>query len=265
MSDSFVTPWTSLPGSSIHEISLARISKCVTISFSRGCSWLNPRFQYCRQISHDWAMGETQIYLYPSMKPMPPFLHFSSVQSLSRIWLFETPWTAAPTLRVYPSSCPLSWWCPPTISVPVLTISSCLQYFPASGSFQMSQFSSGGQNIRVSASASVFPMNIQDWFPLWWTGWISLLSRNSQDLLQHYSLKASIFQPSASLIVQLSHLYMTTGKTIALTRWSFAGKVMSLLFNMLSRFVRAFLPGSKPLLISWLQSPSAMILEPPKI
>ena len=83
--------------------------------------------------------------------------------------------------------------------------------------------------------------------------------------LQHHSSKASILQHSAFFIVQLSYPYMTTGKTIALTRWTFIGKVISLLFNMLSRSVIAFLPRSKCLLISWLQSPSAMILEPPKI
>ena len=84
-------------------------------------------------------------------------------------------------------------------------------------------------------------------------------------LLQHHSLKASILQRSALFIVQLSHPYMTTGKTIALTRWRFVGKVLSLLLNMLSRLVVTFLPRSKRLLISWLQSPSAVILEPPKI
>ena len=86
-----------------------------------------------------------------------------------------------------------------------------------------------------------------------------------KSLLQHHSLKASIVWSSAFFIVQLSHPYMTTGKTIAWTRWAFVGKVMSLLFNMLSRFVTAFLPRSKCLLISWLQSPSAVILEPNKI
>ena len=85
-----------------------------------------------------------------------------------------------------------------------------------------------------------------------------------ESLLQHHSSKASILQLSAFLMVQLSHLYMTTGKTIALTRRTFVGKVMSLLFNMLSRLVITFLPRSKRLLISWLQSPSAVILEPPK-
>ena len=86
-----------------------------------------------------------------------------------------------------------------------------------------------------------------------------------KSLLQHHSSKASILQRSAFFMVQLSHPYMTTGKTTALTRWTFVSKVMSLLFNMLSRLVIAFLPRSKRLLISWLQSPSAVILEPPKI
>ena len=86
-----------------------------------------------------------------------------------------------------------------------------------------------------------------------------------KSLLQHHSSKASILQCSAFFVVQLSHLYMTTGKTIALTRWTFVGKVTSLVFNTLSRFVIAFLPRGKHLLTSWLQSPSAVILEPPKI
>ena len=86
-----------------------------------------------------------------------------------------------------------------------------------------------------------------------------------KSLLQHHSSKASILRRSAFFTVQLSHPYMTTGKTIALTTWAFVGKVMSLLFNMLSRLVITFLPRNKHLFISWLQSPSAMILEPPKI
>ena len=86
-----------------------------------------------------------------------------------------------------------------------------------------------------------------------------------KSLLQHHSSKASILRRSAFFIVQLSHPYMTTGKTIAFTRWTLVGKVMCLLFNMLSRLVIAFLPRSKRLLTSWLQSPSAAILEPPKI
>ena len=97
--------------------------------------------------------------------------------------------------------------------------------------------------------------------------WLDLLAVQGtlKSLLQHHSSKASILQCSAFLTVQLSHPYMTTGKTIAVTRWTFVGKVMSLLFSMLSRLVITFLPRSKRLLISWLQSPSAVILEPQKI
>ena len=97
--------------------------------------------------------------------------------------------------------------------------------------------------------------------------WLDLLAVQGtlKSLLQHHSSKASILRRSAFFMVQLSHPYMNTGKTITLTRWIFVGKVMSLLFNMLSRLVIAFLPRNKHLLISWLQSPPAVILEPPKI
>ena len=142
----------------------------------------------------------------------------------------------SPTLRVDLNSCPLSQWCHPTFSSSVIPFSSCLQSFPASGSFQMSQFfASGGHSIGVSASASVLQMNIQDWFPLGWTGWISLQSKGLSRVFSNTTgSKASVLQHSAFFIVQLSHPYMTTGKTIALTRWTFVGKVMSVLFNMLS-------------------------------
>ena len=119
---------------------------------------------------------------------------------------------------------------------------------------------SGGQNIRASASASVIPMNIQGWFPLGFTDLISLLSKG----LQHHSLKASLLWHPTFFMDQFSYPYMTTGKTIASTMWTFVGKVMSLHFNMLSRSVIAFLPRSKHLM-SWLQSPSAVIWEPKKI
>ena len=110
------------------------------------------------------------------------------------------------TSRACSNSCPLSWWCHPTISSSVVPFSSCLQSCPTSGSFPMSQFfTSGGQSIGVSASASVLPMNIQDWFPLGLTGWISLQSKGLKSLLQHHSSKASILQHSAFFIVQLSH------------------------------------------------------------
>ena len=124
-------------------------------------------------------------------------------------------------------------------------------------------FASGGQSIRVSASSSVLPMDIQDWSPLGWTVWISLQSKGLSSL-QYHSLKASVLHCSAFFIVQLTSIH-DYGKTIALTRWTFVGKVMFLLFNMLSRFVTTFLPRSKRLLISWLQSPSVVILKPPKI
>ena len=176
----------------------------------------------------------------------------------------------SPSPRVHSNSRPLSRWCHPTISSSVVPLSSCPQSFPASGSFQMSQlFAWGGQRIGVSASTSVLPMNTQDWSPLGWIVWISLqskgLSLQSKQLLRHHSSKASILQHSAFFIVQLSHPYMTTGKTIALTRRTLVGKVMSLLLNILSRLLVTFLSRSKRLLISWLQSPSAVILEPPKI
>ena len=142
---------------------------------------------------------------------------------------------------------------------------SCLQSFPASGSFPMSQvFTSGGQNIEASASASVLLINIQGWFPLGLTGLISLQSKGLSRVLQYHSSKASILWLSDFFIVQLSHPYVTTGKTVALTRRTFVGKVMSLLFNMLSRVVIAFLPNSNHLLILWLQSQPAVILSPRK-
>ena len=112
-------------------------------------------------------------------------LQFSSVQSLSRVWLFATPWMQharspcpSPPPRAHSNSCPLSQWCHPTIPSSIVPFSSCLQSFPASGSFQTSQFfTSIGQSIGVAASASVLPMNTQDWSPLGWTGWISLQSQ----------------------------------------------------------------------------------------
>ena len=128
-------------------------------------------------------------------------------------------------------------------------------------------FTSDGQSTRASASASISPMNIQRmniqeyFFRIDWFGLLEV-QVSLKSLLQHHSSKASILQCSAFFIVQLSHAYMTTGKIIAWTRWTFVGKVMSLLFNMLSRLIITFLPRSKRLLISWLQSPSAMILEP---
>ena len=132
----------------------------------------------------------------------------------------------------------------------------------------MSQFfTSGGQSIGASASASVLPMTDYSGLISFRMDWLDLLAvqRTLEGLLQHHSSKVSNLWCSAFFILQLSHSYMTTGKTIALTRQNSVGKVMSLPFNMLCRLFIAFLPRSKFLLISWLQSPSAVILEPKKI
>ena len=120
---------------------------------------------------------------------------------------------SSPTPRACSNSYPLSRWCHPTISSSVVPFSSCLQSFPASGSFPVGPlFVSGGQSIGVSASASVLPMNIQDWFPLELNGWIFLQPKGLSSLFQHHSLKASGFWCSAFFIVQLSHPNITTGK-----------------------------------------------------
>ena len=172
----------------------------------------------------------------------------------------------SPSPRACSNSCPLTQRCQPTILSSIIPFSSCLQSFPASGSFLISRLlASSGQTVGASASGSDLLVNIQDWFPLGLTGLMSLQSKGLKSLLQHHSSKAPIVRHSAFFLVQLSHPYMTTGKTTALTRRAFVGKVMSLLFKMLSRFIIAILPRNKCLLTSWLQSPSAVILEPRKI
>jgi len=131
------------------------------------------------------------------------------------------------TARVYLDPCPLSRWCHPTISSSVASFSSCAQSFPTSGSFQMSQlFTPGGKSIGVLASTSVLPINTQDWS--FRTDCLDLLTVQGtlKSLLQHHSSKASILQHSAFFIVQLSHPYITTGKTIALTRWTVVDKII---------------------------------------
>ena len=114
----------------------------------------------------------------------------------------------SPTLGTCSNSCPLSWWCHPTISSSAIPFSSCLQSFSASGSFPVSQFFiSDGQSIGVLASTSVLPMNVQDWFPLGWTGWISLQSKGFSRVLQHHSSKVSILLHSAFFTVQLTPIH----------------------------------------------------------
>ena len=162
----------------------------------------------------------------------------------------STPGFPSLSPRICSNSCPLSQWCHSTILSSVTIISSCPKFFPISGSFPVSHFFiSGGQSVGASASASVLPMNNQGWFPLGWTGLISLQSKwlsrifSSTTVQKHQLLGCSAFST-----VQFSHPYMTTGKSIALTIRTSVSKVMSLLFNMLSRLVIAFLPRSKRLL-----------------
>ena len=175
----------------------------------------------------------------------------SSVQLLSRVRLFATPWIAAsrppcptPTTGVHPNPCPSSLWCHPTISSSVVPFSSCPQSFPASGSFQMSQlYASDGQSTGVSASTSVLPMNTQDCSPLGWAGWMSFQSKGLSRVFSNTTVQKHQFFSAWLFPQSNSHPYMTTGKTIALTRWTFVGKAMSLLFNIFSTLVTAFLPS----------------------
>ena len=175
------------------------------------------------------------------------------------------PWQL-PSPRACSNSCPLSQWCHPTISSSVVPSSSCCQFFPALGSFLMSclcirwpKYWSFSFNISPSSEYSRLISFRIDWLDL------LAVHGTLKSLLQHNSSKASVLWGTVFFMVQLHIDNMTTGKTIALTKQIFVGKVMSLLFNKLSRLVMAFFLRSKPLLISWLQSPSAVILEPPKI
>ena len=133
----------------------------------------------------------------------------------------------SPTPRAYSDSCPSCQQCHPPISFSAVSFSSHLQFFRASESFPTSRlFASGGQIIGVSASTSVLPMNIQDWFPLGLTGWMSLQSKGLSRVFSNTTVQKHQFFSAVFFIVQLSHLYMTTGKTIALTRWTFVYKVI---------------------------------------
>ena len=161
---------------------------------------------------------------------------------------------------------PIELVMPPSNLIPCCPLLLLLSVLTALGSFPMSQFfASGGHRIGTSFSASVLPINIQDWFPLGLTGWISLWTKGLKSILQHQGSKPSILQCSAFFKVQLSHSYMNTGKTIALIRRTFIYKVVPLIVNILSTLVIVFLPKSKHILISWLQSPNTVILEPKKM
>ena len=162
---------------------------------------------------------------------------------------YARPPCPSPTPRVYPNPCPLCRWCCPTISSSVVPFSAFPQSFPPSGSFQMRQHCIRCQSIGVSVSTSVLPMNTQDWAPLGWTGWISLQSKGlsrvfSNTTVQKHQFFGVLHSPT------LTSIHNHWKKTIALTRRTSVDNVMSLLFNMLSRWVITFLPRSKHLLIS---------------
>ena len=201
-------------------------------------------------------------------------LHFSSVQSLSCVRPFATPWTATHqvSLSITNSQSSLKLMCIELVMSPshLILCRPLLLLPPIPPSMRV--FSSESTlHMRWpkywSFSFSIISSKEIPWLISFRMDWLDLLAVQGtlKSLLQHHSSKASVLQYSPFFTVQLSHPYVTTGKTIALTRRTFVGKVMSLLFNMLSRLVITFLPRSRSLLISWLQSPSAVILEPPKI
>ena len=199
---------------------------------------------------------------------------FRTVQSLSHVRLSETPWTAAhqDSLSITNSQSP-----PKSMSIESVMPSNhlilCRPLLLMPSIFPSIRLFSSQSVLHIrwpkywNFSFNISPTNEYPGLISFRMDWLDLLvvQGTLKSLLQHHNSKASIFLHSAFFIVQFSHPYMTTGKTIAFTRWTFVDKVMSLLFNMLSRLVVTFLPRSKHLLISWLQSPSAVILEPRKI
>ena len=201
-------------------------------------------------------------------------IQFSSVQSLSHLWLFATPWIAAyhASLSITNSRSPLKLMsiesvmpsshlilCRPLLLLPPIPPSIRVFYNESALCMRWLKY--------WSFSFSISPFNEHPGLISFRMDWLELLAVHGtpMSLLQRHSSKVSILQHSAFFTVQLLHPYMTTGKTIPFTRRTFVGKVMSLLLNMLSRLVITFLPRSKCLLIPWLQSPSAVILEPKKI
>ena len=200
--------------------------------------------------------------------------YLNSVQSLSCVWLLATTWTAACQASLAITNC---WTLPKPMSIesvmPSNHLSLCHPLLFLSSIFRSIKVFSNESALRIrwpkywSFSFNISPSNEHPGLNSFRMDWLDLLAVQGtlKSLLQHHSSKASILQCSAFIIVQLSHPYTTTGKTIAVNRWTFVDKVMSLFFKMLSRLVITFLPRSKHLLTSWLQSPSAVILESPKI
>ena len=198
----------------------------------------------------------------------------SSVQSLSHVQLFATPWTAACQASLSITNFQnLLKLMSIELVMPSNHLILCRSLLLPPSIFPSIRVFSNDSALRIrwsklwSFSFSISPSNEHPGLISFRMDWLDLLAVQGtlKSLLQHHNSKASILRHSAFFIVQLSHPYMISGKSTALTRQTFVGKVMSLLFNMLSRFVIPFLPRSKRLLISWLQSPSTVILEPEKI
>ena len=201
-------------------------------------------------------------------------MEFSSVQSLSHVWLFATPRTAArQAFLSITNSRSLFKLMPIESGMASNHLILCRPLLLPPSSFPSISVFSNESVLRIrwpkywSFSFKMSPSNEYSELISFNTDWLDLLAVQGtlKSLLQHHSAKATILRCSAFLMVRLTHPHVTTGKTIALTRWTFVGKVMFLLFNMLSRLVITFLPRSKRLLISWLKSPSAVILELRKI
>ena len=215
----------------------------------------------------------SHLHMTTGIKIAKRSIQFSSVQSLSHVRLFATPWTTAHQAFL---SITNSQSLPKLMSIKSVIPSNhlilCHLLFLLPSIFPSIRIFSNESALRMrwpkywSFSFSIIPSKEHQALISFRMDWLDLLvvQGTLKSLLQHHSSKASILQRSAFFIVQLSHPYITTGKTIALTRWAFVGKVMSLLFHMLSRLVITFLPRSKHLWISWLQSPFAVILEPPQ-
>ena len=201
-----------------------------------------PPLRFKLLFSNSWILrfgGGIPVHSIKHFKSTLDFILLSSVQFSCSVvsdslWPHESqqsrPPCPSPTPGVHPNSCPSSRWCNPAISSSGVPFSSCPQPLPASGSFPMSQFfTSGGQSIGVSASASVLPMNTQDWSPLGWTCWMSLQSKGLSRVFSNTKVQKHQFFGAQLSSQYNTYIYMTTGKTIALSRWTFVDKVMFLL------------------------------------
>ena len=247
----------STPGSPVHKISQVRILECIVISFSRGSS----RPRGCNHVS---CIGRWILYHWVT----------SSIQLLSHVQLFANPWTTAhqASLSITNSQSLLKLMFIESV-MPSNHLILCRSLLLLPSIFPRIRIFSNESVLYIrwpkywSFSFSISPSNEYSGLISFRMDWLDLLAVQGtlKSLLQYHSSKASILQCSPFFVVQLSHPYVTTGKTTALIRRTSLGQVLPLLFNKLSRLVITFLPRNKNLLISWLLSPPAVILEPPKI